>query len=149
MIDALRRFDLLAECSGEDLSAIAEVLEERQYDAGEALFRAEDEASELLLVIDGRVRIELEGQVLGELGAGEAIGAASLVSIGTRACDVVAVEPTVVRVLSREGYHRLRSDRPPAALALQEGTLRGMAGLVRVSVRDRRGSSSQSGATDG
>lgn len=138
MIDSLRRFDLLAECSADDLAALSEILEERRHEAGETLFRAEDEASELLLVTEGRVRLELEGQSLGELGAGEAIGAACLVSIGTRACDVVAVEPSAVRVLTREGYHRLRADRPSAALALQEGTLRAMAGLVRVAVRDRR-----------
>ena len=127
----LAGFSVLRELSDAECARLLELLEERHLDAGDALFRARDEAEELLFIAAGRLRIEVDGKSHGELAAGQVLGAASLVVIGDRACDAVASEPTRLLGLSREAYLRLRGDYPHVALALQEGILRDFASLVR------------------
>jgi CRP-like cAMP-binding protein len=109
-------------------------MEERTLQSGDDVFRAGDEAEELLLLVDGHVRLEIKGVSMGRTGPGDVLGGASLVSIGNRECDAIAETPLALLVLSRESYLRLRSDAPQLALDLQEAILREFAGVVRGSV---------------
>ena len=135
----LKPFEVLHDLGPEELEALDELLEEREYDEERTIFSHEEEADELFLIRSGGVRVELAGQVLGELGTGQTLGAACLVLIGKRECDAIAQGTTQLLVLTREGYHRLRLDAPRAALALQEGILRTFAGLAREVSNERRG----------
>ncbi len=137
----LEKIDLVQELSAEQQDVLADLLTARCFRPGETLFRCNDEAAELFLISEGAIRLELKGRVLGELRTGEAIGAVSLVVVGARQCDAIAIETTRVLALSRESYLRLRVDSPSVALALQEGTLRAFAGLLRMTISDRRGAS--------
>ncbi len=135
----LKAFEVLHDLGPEELEALDELLEERDYDEERTIFSHEEEADELFLICAGGIRVELAGQVLGELAAGQTLGAACLVLIGKRECDAIAQGTTRVLVLTREGYHRLRLDTPGAALALQESILRAFAGLARDVINERRG----------
>jgi CRP-like cAMP-binding protein len=108
------------------------------------VFAAGEEAAELFLVEAGRVRIEAGGRAFGSLGAGEALGALSLVAIGARQCDAIAEGEVALLALSREAYLRLRGEAPSVALAVQESILRRFAGSVRAVLDTARNGSSQS-----
>lgn len=138
MTEVLDDCPLLSEFIAEDRRALTELLSPRELDAGAALFRVSDEAEELFFVESGSLSIRTDGQPIADLGAGEVLGGLSLVTVGRRECDAVAVEPTRLLALSREAYLRLRTDRPALALQLQEAVLRSFAALVRSSLADSR-----------
>lgn len=139
MSPRLKAFELLRDLSAADLEQLDELLEERDFDDESIIFCREEEAEELFLILEGGVRIELDGQTLGSLPPGEPLGAAGIMVIGKRQCDAIAQGPTRILALSREGYHRLRLDSPVAALALTEGIVRSLGGLARAALADRRG----------
>jgi len=134
MIEFLAKFELLQELGDDGLELLAEFVEERRLCAQDYAFRAGDEAEELLLIVDGDLRLERKGRQLGRIRAGNAVGSVSLVAIGNRECDAIAENPVLLLVLSRESYLRLRSDAPQLALGLQEAVLREFANYVREAV---------------
>jgi CRP-like cAMP-binding protein len=136
MTDSLDRFSLLSELVPDDRRALDAFLEPRELDAGSTLFRASDEAEELYFVVDGALSVRSGGEMLGELGAGEVLGALCLVAVGRRECDVVAITASKLLCLSREGYLRMRGDAPALALQLQEAVLRSFSSLVRGALSD-------------
>jgi CRP-like cAMP-binding protein len=138
MTAALDGFPLLSELSTEERSALEACLDARELDAGSTLYRAGEEADALFFVVDGAVSVRAEGHSLCELGAGEVLGALSLVSVGVRECEIVGATATKLLSLTREGYVRLREDLPALALRLQEAILRSFAVLVRGVVEDSR-----------
>ena len=138
MSDPLAKFELLQELSTEGREQLWQVLEERWLEAGQTLFNAQDEASEMWLLAEGQLRLEADGASIGVLGPGEVLGAASIVLIGRRECTAVSETPVRLLSLSRENYLRFRSDMPTVALALQEGILRELTRLVRLSLGDLR-----------
>jgi len=131
MNELLSKFRLLEELPGESLEELTPYLDEQIVDSGRALYRAREEASALVFVVQGRLRLEQDGVVVGGVGAGSSLGGASLALIGRRECDAIADEDTRVLLLSRESYLRLRIDRPDIALVLQEALLRSFASDVR------------------
>ena len=64
----LRRVDLFAHCSAEEVVRIAAIAGERRFDAGDAIYEANDPAEALYCVVTGRVAVE------GENGRGRAVG---------------------------------------------------------------------------
>jgi CRP-like cAMP-binding protein len=142
MTETLDQIPLLAELISDDRRALSEFLTSRELDAGSTLFRASEEAEELYFVVEGSLAIRSEGQTIAELGPGEVLGALSLVSVGRRECEAVAVEPTRLWSLSRESFLRLRGDLPGVALQLEEAILRTFSSLVRNILGDARAPSS-------
>ena len=138
MNEKLGRFPLLGELIDSERGVLAEFLTERELDAGSTLFRVNEEAEELYFVTRGSLAIKADGQTVGELGAGEVLGALCLVSVGLRECDAVAIESSQLLCLSRESYLRLRSDQPALALKLEEGIVRSFSSLVRNILVDAR-----------
>ena len=138
MNEPLDQFSLLGEFIADDRRALAEFLTAREVDAGSTLFRASEEAEELLFVTQGALSVRSEGQIIASLGGGEVLGALCLINVGLRMCDAVATEPTQLLCLSRESYSRLRVDQPGLALQLEEAVLRSFASLVRNILVDTR-----------
>jgi CRP-like cAMP-binding protein len=136
MTDRLGAFAVLEELGASERGVLGEHLVERETADEGTLFVAGEEASELLFVLEGRVRLERDGESLGTLGPGELIGGVSLVAIGLRECAAVAEGCVRVLALSREGYLRLRASHPAVALALQEAVLRSFASTVRASIAE-------------
>jgi flavin reductase (DIM6/NTAB) family NADH-FMN oxidoreductase RutF len=93
---------------------------ERTYEDGEAIMRIGESGSELLLVVEGTVRVERPGRSL-TLGAGELIGEIEVLDPGAgRIADIHAVGRVRCLAISREQLlSALRAD-PRAAVALIE-----------------------------
>ena len=138
MTSVLDGFPLLSEFTAEERATLEGCLEARELDVGSVLFHGGEEADALYFVVEGRIAIRSDGQGVGELSAGEVLGALSLVSVGRRECEAYGATPTRLLSLTREGYLRLRGDLPALALRLQEAILRSFALLVRGVVSDSR-----------
>lgn len=128
----LKRFQLFADLVEEDLAMLAGLLETRGLLSGQQLFREGQEAEGLVLVTDGRLRLERpRAGVLGFLEQGDVVGGASLVVVGTREVTAVAEQPTEVHLLTREAFHRFVEDAPRAGARVLEALARELAGVLR------------------
>lgn len=133
----LKSIELLAEFGDEDREALVELLEEQDVAKGRRLFSEGEESEELVLVLEGRVRLELRGGTpLGHLPAGSALGGVALVSFGHRATAAFCEEPCRVARLDRSGYRRLADDHPRTACRLIEALFKTLADDVRASLDD-------------
>ncbi|MGH3739367.1 MAG: family 2B encapsulin nanocompartment shell protein [Micromonosporaceae bacterium] len=102
-LPALRGFD-----SDDELTALAELFEQREYPAGEVIAEFGNPIDEVLLLAHGKVNRVRAGEygeptVLGALAGGAYLGEAALLGDGTLwEYGVKAVTPTIVLTLSRD-----------------------------------------------
>ena len=96
----------------------------REVTAGEVVVAAGDVAEELYVVVSGRLRVEVDGQVVRHQGRGSTVGELAFLTEGVRTATVVAVRDTVLAVLDRATVTRLLADHPSV-----------MAGVVQVLAR--------------
>ena len=134
MIEFLAKFELLQEVGDENRELLCDFLDKRNLRSDELLFQVGEEAAALYLVVDGELGLELEGEALGTVQAGETLGGASLVCIGNRQCDARARNPVFLLVLTRESYMRLSSEAPELAFGIQAALMREFAAAVRAVV---------------
>src|SRR5919197_490329 len=112
-----RVFSLLPQ---ELLDPILALGEEREYEDGEAIMRIGEPGAELLLVVEGTVRVERPGRSL-TLGAGELIGEIEVLDPGGgRIADIHAVGPVRCVAIAREQLLAALQAEPRAAIALIE-----------------------------
>ena len=117
LIDDPRVFSLLP---SELLGPILALGEERSYRDGEAIMRRGEPGAELLLVLEGEVRVERPGRSL-TLGAGELIGEIEVLDpAGGRIADIHAVGDVRCVAVSRERLLAALHADPRAAVALIE-----------------------------
>ncbi len=74
----------------------------RNLKEGAQLTKQGDPGDELYLVLDGVVRVDVDGRALAELGPGAVIGERALLEGGTRTSTVTAITPLRVAVASRD-----------------------------------------------
>jgi CRP-like cAMP-binding protein len=128
----LKVFALLGELSDEEREAVREELEQIDLGEGDVLFREGEEAHGLVLVVSGHLRLDSRrAGNLGLAGAGAAIGAASLISIGPRESTALAERPTRVFLLRRSAFRRLAEDMPRAACRLAEAVASELSSILR------------------
>jgi flavin reductase (DIM6/NTAB) family NADH-FMN oxidoreductase RutF len=103
------------------LDPILALGEEREYGDGEPIMRMGEPGAELLLVLEGAVRVERPGRSL-TLGAGELIGEIEVLDPGEgrRIADIHAVGPVRCLAVSRDDLLAALQANPRAAIALIE-----------------------------
>jgi len=117
LIDDPRVFSQLPR---ELLDPILALGEEREFADGEALMRIGEAGSDLLLVVDGSVRVERPGFST-TIGPGELVGEIEVLDPGRgRLADIHAVGPVRAIAVSRERLLSALEADPRAALALIE-----------------------------
>jgi hypothetical protein len=121
----LRQVPLFGELEPEDLQRIAGAATERRYEAGDEMMREGDVGDELLLLVQGSVRVVRHDgpngteRLIRTYDAGAHIGELAVLREGTRAATVIAEAPNVrTLVLSGEALRSILTERPPAAMAM-------------------------------
>jgi NTE family protein len=128
----LKQFAIFADLSEEERELVVDLLTRMELDAGDQLFAEGAESEGLVLVERGALALNSgRAGALGLLMAGDCMGAASLVAVGTREATALASESACVLVLSREAFRRLAEDAPRAACRMLEVALADLAGAVR------------------
>ncbi|CAN5793319.1 hypothetical protein BH23ACT8_BH23ACT8_24220 [soil metagenome] len=74
----------------------------RKVSAGQSLVEQGDEGHELFLLLDGVLRIEVDGAALAEVGPGALLGERAILEGGRRTSTMVAVTPCRVAVASAD-----------------------------------------------
>ncbi len=86
------------------LEALAVRLEPRRLAAGETVFAQGDAGDDYYLIDEGRVRVEVHGEAVAELGPGEGFGEIALLREVPRTATVTALTPLVAYALGRDDF---------------------------------------------
>jgi HEAT repeat protein len=118
----LRRVPLFSELDPEDLQRIAMTAQERLYPAGEALFQEGDYGDELIVIVQGSVRIsKRDGDTerhLRTYTAGDHIGELAVLRDRPRAATVIADDDVRGLCIGGEALRAILQERPEAAMAM-------------------------------
>ncbi len=119
----LRRVPLFAGLEPEDLQRIAMVATERDYPAGTEVMRQGDLGDELVVIVEGAVRVvqtTAEGgeRFIRSYQAGEHIGELAVLRDRPRAATVIADGDVRGLVLGGDGLRAILRERPDAAMAM-------------------------------
>ena len=129
----LKGADLLNEAGSRHLLGLAEVAREIEILKGDCLYREEDPADVLYMVVEGRVRLSTGGRTTSEVGPGEAFGTWSLVDDSERGHRADCVEDGLTLALHRDEFY----DMAAGDLTLLRGIVRLLAKRLRALVVER------------
>jgi NTE family protein len=121
------------------LSDIIRELETVVVKGGEVVVRRGDPSDDLLLVVSGRLKVVLEApetgseRVLAELGRGETVGEAGLITGDRRSATVYAIRDAILARLTRESFEALCRRQPKVMMERFAG------GTLRRMLREARG----------
>jgi hypothetical protein len=128
----LKSADLLKEVGPRRLLELAEVAREIEISKGETIYKEEDPADALYMVVEGRVRI-VTGDRTSEVGPGEAFGTWALVDDSGRGHRAECIEDGVTLALHRDEFY----DVAASDLTLLQEVVRALARRLRALVSDQ------------
>ena len=119
----LRSIPLFAGLEPEDLQRIAAVATERDYPEGGTLMREGELDDELVLIVEGSVRVvhatdDGEERLIRRYQAGDHIGELAILRDRPRAATVIAESEVHGLVLGGDGLRAILRERPEAAMAM-------------------------------
>jgi CRP-like cAMP-binding protein len=88
--DTLAGISLFADVGAAELNAIAHIVEERRYGAGERILRQGISGSAFYIILEGEATIRVSGKDYGTLGRGEFFGEISALLGEPPIADIVA-----------------------------------------------------------
>jgi len=105
--EVLRSVPLFEGMTDDAIATIVGVAEELEYPAGAELTRQGYPGESFIVIVTGRALVEVDGQRIRELGAGEYLGEISLIDGGPRTATVSAIESIQALVLPRVAFDHL------------------------------------------
>ena len=99
--------------------------------AGERLIEHGTPASGIALVVQGKVRVSKDGRVLGELGTGDIVGSALVLSGAPAEVDAVTVEPVRALRWDVAALRRYLEADPETRIGFQRSLAHDLAGKLR------------------
>ena len=129
----LKGADLLREVGPRHLLELAEVAREVELTAGDTVFREDDDADALYMMVEGRVRISTGDRAISEVGPGEAFGTWALVDDSSRGQQAECIEDGMALALHREDFY----DVAAGDLTLLKEVVRALAKRLRALVSER------------
>jgi len=124
----LQDIEAFAEVPTEQLSHIASITEEIELEPGTILIQQDEPAESLYFVVEGRIRLLLNGRKIMEAGEKEAIGAWSLFDDELpNIATAETVEPTRLLKIDREDFLEVIADY----VEITEGIFKWLARRIR------------------
>lgn len=124
---ALHEVELFNNISTEELSVLAAIAEEDQFDAGSKVIAENEPADSLNLILSGKVRVMRGEQEIFVAGPNDTLGALSLLDGEPWLFSAEVVEFTQVLRIDRETFLDVASDHP----GIIEGILRSLSSRIR------------------
>jgi uncharacterized membrane protein len=116
----LKTIPLFIGMDDDELAALAEIMDEEPFRAGQIIFRAEETGGRLFIIRAGQVELSIvdddgEKLVLELLESGDFFGELSLLDGGTRSATATAVQRSEMLVLERHEFLDLMLQKPHMA----------------------------------
>jgi len=114
----LKTVSMFSEIPDEVLGKVANVLEEADFAAGEAVFEKGDVGDCMYIIVEGQVRIHDGERTIGELGPREVFGDMAVLDAEPRSASATASEDSQLLRLSQIVFYELMSDHVVIARAI-------------------------------
>ncbi|MBT5876698.1 MAG: cyclic nucleotide-binding domain-containing protein [Candidatus Latescibacteria bacterium] len=134
----LQNVDVFADVPAEQLSYLAAIAEEVTIPTGEPVYKVNETADSMYVVLEGRVRLYREDMEIGEVEKKGALGAWALLDDEPRVVTAEAVEDTDLLRIDKDDFIDLLSDHveiTQGVLMTLTKRLHGLAGRVGVEPR--------------
>ncbi len=131
---ALHEVDLFEHMGTEDLSILAAITEEDQFDKGDKLFSENEPADSLSLIISGKVLVLKDSREIFVAGPGDALGALSMLEGDPWLFSGEVREPTEILRIDRETFLDVIADHPSIIEAILRSLVRKVRRLVNTPV---------------
>jgi CRP-like cAMP-binding protein len=132
-VSILRGADLLNEVGPRRLLVLADVVREVEIVKGDTIYKDDDPADALYMVVEGRVRLSTGDRATSEVGPGEAFGTWSLVDDSARGHRAECTEDGLTLALHRDDFY----DVAAGDLTLLQELVRALAKRLRALVIER------------
>jgi CRP-like cAMP-binding protein len=116
----LHSVPLFQSCGNRELERLGMLIDEVTLPAGRVLFNQGDNAAELFIIVEGRVRVERDGSQIAMRGPGEFFGEMALVSEGTRLATATCDTECRFLVLGHREFHSLMDEFPALKMRVLE-----------------------------
>ena len=110
----------------------------RSFKQGATIFKEGDQASELYVIQNGSVRIQLGNRSLSTLYFNDIFGEMALIEGAPRSATIVADEDVVCYQLSGDDFNILVRDQPDIAAKIMRNTARELVRRLRQTSEDLR-----------
>jgi CRP/FNR family transcriptional regulator, cyclic AMP receptor protein len=133
----LKSIDLFSQIPGEDLSQIALITDEIQYEEGDEIFHEGDPGDTLYFVIEGKVRIHTGGgggDELAVLGERQVFGEMALLDSEPRSASATAIADVVLLKIHRDDFHEILAEKAEIA----QGIIKVLTRRLRNTIDRRR-----------
>jgi HEAT repeat protein len=118
MMVFLQGVDLFANCNAEEVLRLAAIAGEESYAKDQVIYRRDETADKLYCVVEGRVRLEADGERRAVIGASGRFGVFDILSGRPRLSDAVATTETRLLMIEAEDFFDLLSNNIEIVRAL-------------------------------
>lgn len=118
---------MFSEVRVEDLTHLAAIAQVVSFQPDETLYKMDESADSLHLIISGSVRLHQEGREIAIAAAGEAVGTWALFDNQPRVATATALEETDTLCIMKEDFYDMLSDN----VRIAESVLRSLARRLR------------------
>ncbi|MFD0681739.1 MULTISPECIES: Npt1/Npt2 family nucleotide transporter [unclassified Paenibacillus] len=98
----LQKIELFSHLTQDDFIRLAQMVDEVEYEAGEAICSAGDFGDSMFGIIEGNVRVHRGSETFATLGEGEYFGEMAIIDSGPRSADCTAIGQTVLLQLQKD-----------------------------------------------
>jgi len=111
----LKSIELFSQIPGEDLSQIALITDEVQYDEGETIFSEGDPGDALFFVIEGHVKVHRDGVELATTRERHVFGEMAVLDGELRSASILALSDLVLLRIHRDDFREILREKPEIA----------------------------------
>lgn len=126
----LQNVDLLSSTRSEDLALLSSIAQEVVYPEGSLIFKEEELADALYVILRGRVSLSKGGQQLVTVGEKEALGTWGLFEAEPRVMSARAAEESLLLKVDREDFYDLLLDYPELGQSILKALVRRLRKLI-------------------
>src|SRR5688572_30273717 len=123
----LKGVDLFKTIPGEELSHIAQITDEVEFDSQQLIFKEGDQGDAMYLITDGKVKVHSGERVFAELGQKQCFGEMSILDAEPRSASVTALSELTLLKIQREDFTELLAEKPE----ISQGIIKVLIGRLR------------------
>jgi CRP/FNR family cyclic AMP-dependent transcriptional regulator len=124
MEEVLQRVPLFSGLKGKQLKRVAEAMSPRTFGAGDEITKEGEVGVGFFVIEDGRAKVTMNEQVVGELGPGDHFGEISLIAETPRAATITAETDLRCQSMTSWDFRKLVEGNGEIAWAVLSSTAR-------------------------